>query len=257
MSTEEVCLPRRHQPYRSGYAELREKQDYDPRPYGTLAQLRGLVRYDSLILDVGCGTAYKTLSLARACREFYGLDPSEELLAIAGEETAIRGLSNVHLREGKAEHLPFSDDSIDLVISLLAPHDTAETYRVLKPGGTFYLEKTGAGDKREVKLLFGEDDKGPRGYLCDLKEGDRRRGIEREFRDQGLIRVRSASIFSDCYYPTIEDLVLLLEEVKFTIRDFSAERDAAVLERIQAEYMTERGIRVVRNDIIVIGEKPK
>ncbi len=255
MKTEERVLESRHSAYGAGYAKLPQRQDCDPKPITSLFELKQYVDKNSVVLDVGCGKAYKTLPLAKRCRQYYGIDPSTDLLGIARQEASITKADNTIFKEGRAGSLSFDDASIDIVISQLAPHNAAEAYRVLRPYGIYYLEKTGAGDKRKVKLEFGSDEEGPRGYLCDMEEGERRRKIEAEFIECGFRKVRTASMYFDCYYPTLDDLILLLQEVSFTVRDFSLEKDEEILKRIEEKYMTGRGIKVRRHEIIVVGEK--
>src|SRR6266436_6227 len=91
------------------------------------------------ILDVGCGTGANLELLARYGKA-EGVDVSPEALAFCRE----RGLQNV--RQGEAEHLPYADDSFDLVTALdVVEHlddDAAglrEMRRVLRPGGRALL----------------------------------------------------------------------------------------------------------------------
>jgi len=245
----------RTQPYSVGYANVPKNEDNDPRPYDTLAQLRSIVSPDSAVLDVGCGTAHKTLPLASHCGWLYGVEPSVGLLEKA--RAGAQGLGNVRFWEANKDALPFADSSLDVVVSLLSPHNTAEVRRVLRPGGTFYLEKVGEQDKKDLKRMFGQDEKGPRGYNFAKADDARRRELVAEFRENGFDQVRSASLFFDCYYPDMEALVYLLEHVKFTVRDFSREEDAVALNRIEAELSTPRGIRVQKHEIVVVGRKRK
>jgi SAM-dependent methyltransferase len=74
----------------------------------------------------------------------YGLDMTDEMLALARENQRKAGLSNVEFLKGKIEHIPLADNSVDVVISncvinLSADKDQVmrEAFRVLKPGGRF------------------------------------------------------------------------------------------------------------------------
>ncbi|MEK6969564.1 MAG: methyltransferase domain-containing protein [Nanoarchaeota archaeon] len=239
--------------YGAGYAEVPQREDNDPRPYDTLANLERLVNSSFTILDVGCGTAYKTLPLASKCSHFYGLEPSTPLLEKA--RMGAQGVNNVDFMSGKADQLPFSNDCLDLVISLLSPHDAKEAYRVLKPGGIFYLEKVGERDKLNLKQEFGSDDQGLRGYNCKMVLGERLEIIKTEFLASGFTLIDAHNIFYNCYYPTIDDFIFLLEEVNFTVRNFSREKDKDILQQIKQKYMTDRGIATQKHEIVVIGRK--
>src|SRR6185369_5320070 len=74
----------------------------------------------------------------------YGLDMTDEMLALARENQRKAGLSNAEFLKGEIEHIPLPDNSVDVVISncvinLSADKDQVlrEAFRVLKPGGRF------------------------------------------------------------------------------------------------------------------------
>ncbi len=109
------------------------------------------------VLDVGCGPGVLTL-LARErvgpTGEAYGIDPSPEMIALAREKAAKRGL-DAQFRTGVIEQLPFEDGSFDAVLSSLMLHHLPddlkrkgfrEIARVLKPGGRLLaFDMTGKG----------------------------------------------------------------------------------------------------------------
>jgi ubiquinone/menaquinone biosynthesis C-methylase UbiE len=74
----------------------------------------------------------------------YGLDMTDEMLALARENQARSGLTHVEFLKGEIEHIPLPDNSVDVIISncvinLSADKDRviAEAFRMLKPGGRF------------------------------------------------------------------------------------------------------------------------
>jgi arsenite methyltransferase len=74
----------------------------------------------------------------------YGLDMTDEMLALAEENKRKSGITNVEFLKGEIEHIPLPDNSVDVVISncvinLSADKDAVlrEAFRVLKPGGRF------------------------------------------------------------------------------------------------------------------------
>jgi ubiquinone/menaquinone biosynthesis C-methylase UbiE len=99
------------------------------------------------VLDMGCGTGRFTVPMAELGAEVTGLDLSRAMLDVAGGKLAARGLK-AELREGDMAHLPFPDESFDVVTSMLAlmhiplqdrPAVWSEVRRVLRPGGKMLL----------------------------------------------------------------------------------------------------------------------
>ena len=100
-----------------------------------------------IVLDLGSGGGIDVLLSARRVGptgKAYGLDMTDEMLALARENQARSGLTNVEFLKGEIEHIPLPDNSVDVIISncvinLSADKDRviAEAFRVLKPGGRF------------------------------------------------------------------------------------------------------------------------
>jgi arsenite methyltransferase len=97
------------------------------------------------VLDLGSGGGIDVLLSAKRvgpAGKAYGLDMTDEMLALARENQAKSGIANVEFLKGEIEHIPLPDNSVDVVISncvinLSADKDKVlqETFRVLKPGG--------------------------------------------------------------------------------------------------------------------------
>ena len=74
----------------------------------------------------------------------YGLDMTDEMLALARENQRRAGATNVEFLEGEIEQIPLPDNSVDVIISNCVINLSAdkagvlrEAFRVLKPGGRF------------------------------------------------------------------------------------------------------------------------
>jgi arsenite methyltransferase len=99
------------------------------------------------VLDLGSGGGIDVLLSARrvgATGKAYGLDMTDEMLALARENQRKAGVENVEFLKGEIEHIPLPDNSVDVIISncvinLSADKDQVlrEAFRVLKPGGRF------------------------------------------------------------------------------------------------------------------------
>src|SRR5271167_2774267 len=99
------------------------------------------------VLDLGSGGGIDVLLSARRVGptgKAYGLDMTEEMLALARENQRQAGATNVEFLKGEIENIPLPDNSVDVVISncvinLSANKDRVlqEAFRVLRPGGRF------------------------------------------------------------------------------------------------------------------------
>src|SRR5213594_1251823 len=100
-----------------------------------------------VVLDLGSGGGIDVLLSARRVGpqgKAYGLDMTDEMLALARENQEKAGIENVEFLKGEIENIPLPDNSIDVIISncvinLSADKDRvfAEAFRVLKQGGRF------------------------------------------------------------------------------------------------------------------------
>jgi arsenite methyltransferase len=99
------------------------------------------------VLDLGSGGGIDVLLSARRVGpsgKAYGLDMTDEMLALARENQRKSGLQNVEFLKGEIEKIPLPGDTADVIISncvinLSGDKDRvlAEAFRVLKPGGRF------------------------------------------------------------------------------------------------------------------------
>ena len=99
------------------------------------------------VLDLGSGGGIDVLLSARRVGptgKVYGLDMTDEMLALARENQRLAGATNVEFLKGTIEAIPLPDNTVDVIISncvinLSGDKDAVlrEAFRVLKPGGRF------------------------------------------------------------------------------------------------------------------------
>ncbi|HKT60437.1 MAG TPA: arsenite methyltransferase [Gemmatimonadales bacterium] len=100
-----------------------------------------------VVLDLGSGGGIDVLLSARrvgSTGKAYGLDMTDEMLALARENQRKAGVENVEFLKGEIEAVPLPDASVDVIISNCVINLSgdkrkviAEAFRVLKPGGRF------------------------------------------------------------------------------------------------------------------------
>jgi SAM-dependent methyltransferase len=99
------------------------------------------------VLDLGSGGGIDVLLSAKrvgATGKAYGLDMTDEMLALANENKRRAGAENVEFLKGEIEQIPLPDESVDVIISNCVINLSGdkqkvlrEAFRVLKPGGRF------------------------------------------------------------------------------------------------------------------------
>jgi arsenite methyltransferase len=106
-----------------------------------------IINAGETVLDLGSGGGIDVLLSAKRVGptgKAYGLDMTDEMLALARENQCKSGIDNVEFLKGEIESIPLPDNSVDVIISncvinLSGDKDKVlrEAFRVLKPGGRF------------------------------------------------------------------------------------------------------------------------
>lgn len=206
----------------------------------------------SLMVDIGCGTAIKILPLATQFQKIIGVEPNPNMRIQAKSNIQATGFENVIILEGKSQNLPIESDSIDVVTAMVAPHDTREVHRILRKGGVAVIEKIGELDKLNFKKEFDLIGRPGRGQFSEFAPGDR----EIMFRDEFSSLFEHVSVVSGQWrtYFSDESLDAMFQNTP-TIRNFDKITDSVALKNIKNEYSTSKGYLTYQHRILITATK--
>jgi arsenite methyltransferase len=146
------------------------------------------LRPNLTVLDIGSGAGFPLLELAQrlgASCKCYGVDPWANANNRAKQKIKNYSVANAEIIEGSAEHLPFDDGSVDLVVSNLGINNFDNPYkvfkecnRVLKPAGKLALTTNLNGHWQEFYNIFEETlrELGYTELIIELKKEQEHRG---------------------------------------------------------------------------------
>ncbi|MGZ3752279.1 MAG: class I SAM-dependent methyltransferase [Mucilaginibacter sp.] len=126
------------------------------RPMGEAIIEHLEIKEDDIVLDIAAGTGEPGLTIASIAQKgkVIGTDLSDEMLVIAEEYAAARGLKNYSTKAANVCELPFADDTFTKISCRMGfmffpdmQLAADEIYRVLKPGGRFAISVWGTADK--------------------------------------------------------------------------------------------------------------
>jgi SAM-dependent methyltransferase len=157
------------------------------------------------VLDLGSGGGIDVLLSARRVGptgKAFGLDMTDEMLALAEENKRKSGLTNVHFLKGEIENIPLPDDSVDVIISNCVINLSGdkgrvlrEAFRVLRPGGRLAVSdvvvrgEVPPAIRRSVELWVGC----VAGALSDAEYLDRLRAAGFEHAEVEVTRIYSVA----------------------------------------------------------------
>ena len=145
------------------------------------------LREGEVVLDLGSGGGIDVILSAKRvgpAGTAYGLDMTDEMLALAQENARAAGVTNVHFLKGVIEEIPLPASSVDVVISNCVinlsvdkPAVLTEIGRVLKPGGRIGISDVVAEDR------LGSEERAERGSYVGciagaLSKGEYEAGLE-------------------------------------------------------------------------------
>jgi len=209
-------------------------------------------RANGVILDIGAGTAYFTIKIAKRTLnvEIVALDLSSASIKIAKDNVSNVKDVNIHLLIADGRYLPFKNEAFWLVTSRLAPHSIKEAYRVLKKNGWYIFRACGPYNCwKEAHEIFGK-----RALPFAMAEWWKTSfGRLEKLKQRGFKEVYEMFFLVQKYY-TLEQII---KELTFNpiVKDFNPEKDISKLKELEKKYRTQKGIKITADPLILFGRK--
>ena len=200
------------------------------------------INFDTVMLDIGCGSCESSLKYFSNASKIYFIDNEEEMLKKAqsnAEKFFNNEMKNKFVFEiGDCEKLSYNDESFDLVVSRHCGANMKDVFRVLKKGGIFISEDIDKFDCWELKQIFNRGQEFNNDTLL-------KRRIFNECLDAGFTKIELLNFEEIEYYHSVEDLEFLLTNTPI-IDGYNKTRDFTTLKKYVEQNTTDKGIKLIR-----------
>jgi SAM-dependent methyltransferase len=153
-------------------------------------------------------------------------------------------------------HLPFQNETFDLVFDRHEELEPSEVARVLRPGGHVVTQQVGPENWCELQRYFGGATAGNRSDSRLTDFGDIRGQYAEGFESAGLRVARSEQHDYKVAYGDLGDFVFMLLITPWTIPDFDVERDLELLLSLEADCSTGDGLVLTWSRFLIVADKP-
>jgi ubiquinone/menaquinone biosynthesis C-methylase UbiE len=99
-------------------------------PSEILAQID--LKQDYVVADLGCGSGYFSIPIARKVKKVYGIDVQQEMLEYLEEKAKKQKISNIKTILSKGNDIPLENESVDLLLTVNTLHEFREQEKIVK-----------------------------------------------------------------------------------------------------------------------------
>ena len=202
---------------------------------------------DKQVLDVGCADGRFTLTIAEHFEKVIAIDISKGMLDSAIKRQQEAHVDNVKFITQDVHRMTYSE-IFDVVYSRRGPVDYPLFYEALKPNGLYMEVDIGEKDTQALKEIFG---RGQNYGSWDKSELEK---DKQEITDAGFSILFAQDYLYSEFYKTYDDLDLFLQGVPI-FEDYDSKNDRPKLEQYVKEFSTDKGIKLPRHRVVLVGQK--
>lgn len=216
-------------------------------PWDYEAIVHKYLSHESKLLDIDTGGGEFLLSLNHPYKNTSATEGYPPNVILCKSVLLPLGID---FREAKdVNHLPFGDNSFDIVINRHGDFNVKELFRILKPGGVFVTQQVGAENDRElVDLLLPDTELPyPEQYL---------KKAVKKFADIGFVILLSQEVFPKIKFYDVGALVWFARIIEWEFPGFSVKRCFDNLCRVQRRLEKEGVIEASTHRYLLVASKP-
>lgn len=243
----------RYHNYQAQYAQNALRGvDITPRPELAMAIALQYASPEKTLLDIGCGTAEKTLTVAQSYKTILGLEPSLPLIRVAQQNIQHANTHHAFLIRGVCQHLPLQPESIDVITAVLTWQDPSEIHNIIKKNGVVIIEGLGPEDKTTFTSYFGKDEQGYRGARLNTSLASLKESIYAQWSPY----FSDIQIFNQHWQTayTPEGLWDLLCTTYATVRNFDPLKDKPSFDKAITALAKEGNIILTQNRLVTVAQ---
>ena len=222
-----------------------EEEDALPWDYEQI--IHELLRDDMKLLDCDTGSGEFLLSLHHPYGNTAATEGYAPNVQFCREKLLPLGID---LREcADASHMPFDDNSFDIIINRHGDFDPSEIRRMLKPGGLFVTQQVGSENDRELvdAVLPGSEKPFPHNHLKEQRAA---------FEKAGFVVVKAQEAFCPIRFFDVGAFVWFARIIEWEFPGFSVEKCFDRLLRLQRIIETKGSIEGTTHRFLLVAEKP-
>ena len=232
--------------------------DVEPRPWNLLETIICYSDKSKKMLDVGCGTGYKLVSLLPYFKEIVAVDCNDAMLKVARNHSSFKGKENIKFLKRNAYDLNLESGYFDLVTAMLSRWTVSELHRILKADGIVIIASVGCRDKFDFKKYFGCNDDGlPRGQYLEFDSNTYINDIKNAFKEYFDVIIIKNGFWKTAY--SREGIINLMRYTP-TIKNYDENKDKSnlnlALKKLAAKNSPGK-IILEQNRILIIAKKKK